>query len=221
MEIPIRFSPKAWRADTANLSWETRAFWFELVILMHESPRRGYLLKPNGSVWTMTDLCEKYGLETEQFKKMRDEIDAAQLWSRDDRKIPFCRRMIREEQRKSKAREHMVEERLEKVFESFELFLRGNPADQTKLNGLLNEHQKRGVNVRQELSKMKAWLATRPERRMTLKFIQNWLMKCEGSVRFVAPPKMDRPSEPAWIVQGYSSEEEWRQAKQRLQEAGL
>jgi hypothetical protein len=114
----------------------------------------------------------------------------------------------------------MVEERLEKVFDSFDLFLQGNPADQNRLNALLNEHHARGVNVRDQLAKMKAWLATRPERRMTLRFIQNWLMKCEGTIQ-IATAKPEKSSEPAWMVQGYSSEEEWRQAKRRLVEAGL
>lgn len=220
MEIFIRFSPKAWRADTANLSWETRAFWFELVILMHESPRRGFLLKPNGRPWRSEDLMERYKLTSDQLTRMRDEIEASQLWSRDGSKVPYCRRMIREEERKAKAREHMVEERLEKVFDSFDLYLKGNSADQTRLNALLNEHHARGVNVRDQLAKMKAWLATRPERRMTLRFIQNWLMKCEGNIT-IATAKPDKPSEPSWMVQGYSSEEEWRQAKRRLVEAGL
>lgn len=220
MENLIRFSPKAWRADTTNLSWETRAFWFELVILMHESPRRGFLIKPNGRPWRSEDLMERFKLTQEQLTKMRDEIEAAQLWSRDGSKVPYCRRMIREEERKAKAREHMVEERLEKVFDSFDLYLKGNPADQTKLNALLNEHHARGVNVRDQLAKMKAWLATRPERRMTLRFIQNWLMKCEGNIK-ITTAKPDKASEPAWMVQGYSSEEEWRQAKRRLVEAGL
>jgi hypothetical protein len=221
MEVFIRFSPKAWRADTANLSWETRAFWFELVILMHESPRRGFLLKPNGRPWRSEDLMERYKLTQDQLTKMRDEIEASQLWSRDgNSKIPYCRRMIREEGRKTKAREHMVEERLEKVFDSFDLYLKGNPSDQTRLNALLNEHHARGINVRDQLAKMKAWLTTRPERRMTLRFIQNWLMKCEGNIK-ITTAQPDKASEPGWMVQGYSSEDEWRQAKRRLVEAGL
>jgi hypothetical protein len=55
---------------------------------------------------------------------------------------------------------------------------------------------------------------------MTLRFIQNWLMKCEGTIK-IATAKPEKSSEPAWMVQGYSSEEEWRQAKRRLVEAGL
>lgn len=59
----MQFYPADWRKDPGVqcLSFEDRGIWFEIICLMHESPRRGYLLMPNGSPMMTTSLARIIG----------------------------------------------------------------------------------------------------------------------------------------------------------------
>jgi hypothetical protein len=134
--------------------------------------------------------------------------------------------MIREESKKAEWRKSKSDNRLEDLVSSYcpnDVCSNSNSNgisnsinnDQDKLSKVLEEHRKRGVKVEDELRKMKAWLATRQGRRMTLRFIVNWLNKCEGTVEVKIKPKVTKSScesDPAWKRLGFKDRYAWQDA---------
>lgn len=192
---------------------------------MHNSPRRGYLLNADSSPITREQLERKLHLSSDEVTALDRELVEAGVYARASDGIAFCRRMIREESKKAEWRKSKSDNRLEELVSSYcpnDVCSNSNSNsnnnidnDQDKLSKVLEEHRKRGVKVEDELRKMKSWLATRQGRRMTLRFIVNWLNKCEGTVEVKIKPKVNRSacdSDPAWKRLGYKDRYAWQEA---------
>lgn len=225
MKLPyFKFFPSDWASDTHHLSISARGFWFELLLIMHNSPRRGYLLNADSSPITREQLERKLHLSSDEVTDLDRELVEAGVYARASDGTAFCRRMIREESKKAEWRKSKSNNRLEELVSSHcpndvcsnsnsnSIDNTNTDNDQDKLTKVLEEHRKRGVKVEDELRKMKAWLATRQGRRMTLRFIVNWLNKCEGTVEVKIKPKPSQSScqsDPAWKRLGYKDRYAW------------
>jgi len=191
---------------------------------MHNSPRRGYLLNADSSPITREQLERKLHLSSDEVTALDRELVEAGVYARASDGIAFCRRMIREESKKAEWRKSKSDNRLEELVSSHcpnDVCSNSNSNsnnidnDQDKLSKVLEEHRKRGVKVEDELRKMKSWLATRQGRRMTLRFIVNWLNKCEGTVEVKIKPKVNPSacsSDPAWNRLGFKDRYAWQEA---------
>jgi len=191
---------------------------------MHNSPRRGYLLNADSSPITREQLERKLHLSSDEVTALDRELVEAGVYARASDGIAFCRRMIREESKKAEWRKSKSDNRLEELVSSHcpnDVCSNSNSNsnnidnDQDKLSKVLEEHRKRGVKVEDELRKMKSWLATRQGRRMTLRFIVNWLNKCEGTVEVKIKPKVNPSacsSDPAWKRLGFKDRYAWQEA---------
>jgi len=191
---------------------------------MHNSPRRGYLLNADSSPITREQLERKLHLSSDEVTALDRELVEAGVYARASDGIAFCRRMIREESKKAEWRKSKSDNRLEELVSSYcpnDVCSNSNSNsnnidnDQDKLSKVLEEHRKRGVKVEDELRKMKSWLATRQGRRMTLRFIVNWLNKCEGTVEVKIKPKVNPSacsSDPAWKRLGFKDRYAWQEA---------
>lgn len=96
----LQFYVGDWRKDPGvqSLSYHDRGVWFEIICLMHESPRRGYLLMPNGAPMMSTSLARILGLPTPQVIKTLNRIAEAGVSDRDpDSGALINRRMVRDQ----------------------------------------------------------------------------------------------------------------------------
>lgn len=96
----FQFYPSDWRSDPGiqALSFEDRGIWFEILCLMHESPRRGVLLLPNGSPMSSVALGRILGIPTPKMVKALDRIGAVGVSDREaDTGALINRRMVRDE----------------------------------------------------------------------------------------------------------------------------
>jgi hypothetical protein len=59
--------------------------------------------------------------------------------------------------------------------------------DDQWLNDLRKSEVYRGINVDRELGKMKMWLSLRPGRKLTRRFIVNWLNKIDAPIQINQP----------------------------------
>jgi hypothetical protein len=224
--------------DTHHLSISARGFWFELLLIMHSSPRRGYLLNADSSPITREQIQRKLHLTTDEVTALDRELVEAGVYTRTQDGVVYSRRMVREEAKKADWRKSKSDSRLDDLVSKYcpnDVCSNSNSnsnsisnkkadsnsvepprTDQDKLQLVLDEHRKRGVKVDDELRKMRAWLATKPNRRMTLRFITNWLNKVEGSITIPATkrpqPKSSCASDPAWKRMGFSDRLEWEKA---------
>jgi hypothetical protein len=101
----IAFYPGDWRKDIAvqSLSYHHRGIWFEILMLMHCSEQRGRLVlagkpMPNDAVARLLGLTEQEASNTMEI------LVASGVASRELDGTLYCRRMIREEERKAKLR---------------------------------------------------------------------------------------------------------------------
>jgi len=169
-------------------------------------------------------LERKLHLSSDEVTALDRELVEAGVYARASDGIAFCRRMIREESKKAEWRKSKSDNRLEELVSSYcpnDVCSNSNSNsnnidnDQDKLSKVLEEHRKRGVKVEDELRKMKSWLATRQGRRMTLRFIVNWLNKCDGTVEVKIKPKVNPSacaSDPAWKRLGFKDRYAWQEA---------
>lgn len=104
MKLPaLQFYPGDWKRDAGvqSLSIHDRGVWFECLLLMHDSAERGVLLI-NGRPPTVAALARILGLSAEELAESLEAIEAAGVSSlREDGAI-FSRRMVRDEDIRSK-----------------------------------------------------------------------------------------------------------------------
>lgn len=234
MKLPyLKFFPSDWASDTHHLSISARGFWFELLLIMHNSPRRGYLLNADSTPITREQIQRKLHLTTDEVTALDRELVEAGVYTRTQDGIAYSRRMVREESKKADWRKAKSDSRLEELVSSYcpndvcsnsnsisnnnnNKHIEPPKTDQDKLQLVLDEHKKRGIKVDDELRKMRAWLATKPNRRMTLRFITNWLNKCEGNLVLPtakkAEVKSSNASDPAWKRLGFKDRYAWNDA---------
>ncbi len=102
MKAPaFQFYPADWRKDPGiqSLSLNDRGAWFEILCLMHESPRRGVLLLPSGEPMQPKQLARILGVSCDKTNLILKRIQVSGVSSRDQLTgALLCRRMVRDEE---------------------------------------------------------------------------------------------------------------------------
>ena len=103
----FQFYPGDWMKDPAVrcLSLAARGLWFDMLCLMHESPRRGYLQHPSGKRVEAVQLARMVGGEIAEVAALLDEIADAGASSETAQNVVYCRRMVRDERKRQKCSE--------------------------------------------------------------------------------------------------------------------
>ncbi|AMV20452.1 hypothetical protein [Planctomyces sp. SH-PL14] len=96
----FQFYPGDWKKDPGvqALNYHDRGVWFEILLLMHESSKRGVLLL-NGKPMPNEALAAALGLDNQNLESTLTKLEAYGVASRDEETGALvCRRMIRDEQ---------------------------------------------------------------------------------------------------------------------------
>lgn len=93
------FYPGDWLKDPAvrSVSLAARGLWTDMLCLMHESPRRGYLQHSNGKPVTAEQLARMTGCSTDEVSRLLRELEDAGVFSCTDHGVIYSRRMVRDE----------------------------------------------------------------------------------------------------------------------------
>ncbi len=116
----ILFYTGDWLKDPAVrcCSLEARGLWIEMLCLMYESPKRGYLALANGEPPTSVQLSRMVGASHEDIERLTDELRACCVFSETNDGIIYSRRMVSDElirADKSKAGKKGMEARYNKT----------------------------------------------------------------------------------------------------------
>jgi hypothetical protein len=101
----IKFFGVDWRSDPKLrlCSAASRGVWIDMITLMMESDRFGYLLI-GGKAASVSDIAALTCTPPAVVKKAIDELGAKGVFSRDDAGVIFSRRMVRDAERQEQAR---------------------------------------------------------------------------------------------------------------------
>lgn len=133
-----------WIRDTRMLSLEARAIWFDLLTLMHDSDRRGYLYNRTGKPFSHEQLALYCATSCETVTEAIRELIDSGVASCTESGVLYSRRIVKDEQKRQAARQAGKKG--------------GNPAlkkpstgppDEVKgaLNGTLKGEDKRPLNI--------------------------------------------------------------------------
>src|ERR1700722_20477218 len=72
-----------WRKDAGvrSVTVAARGLWIDMLSLMDESPRRGYLLKASGKPFTLDELARNTGTSTDEVSRLIRELEDAGVHS--------------------------------------------------------------------------------------------------------------------------------------------
>lgn len=103
----LLFYPGDWLKDTAlrSVSVEARGLWIDMLCLMHESARRGYLQHATGKPVTQEQLARMTGCSSEQASRLLQELIDSGVCSCTEHGSIYNRRMVRDEQKRAKCSE--------------------------------------------------------------------------------------------------------------------
>jgi hypothetical protein len=98
----FQFYPGDWLKDPAvrSVSIAARGLWIDMLCLMHESPRRGYLQHETGSPVNAEQLARMTGCSTVQVESLLSELDNVGVFSSAERGVIYSRRMVRDEKKR-------------------------------------------------------------------------------------------------------------------------
>ena len=161
----LSFSPQSWWTDTRTLSLQAKALWFEILLLMHTSPKRGYLLNHDSTAIGAKALAVGLGTTTDVIVELCKELESAGVFSRTAEKIPFSRRMVREQSR--------IEKELAGAREE---------DDKSKLDKILKLAKERGIDTAREMNKAQCYLLAHPDKKFSIRFITTWMNKAEPTL---------------------------------------
>ena len=82
-----------------SVSYAARGLWMDMLSLMHESARRGYL-QVNGKPVNAEQLARMTGGSTDEVSRLLQELEDSGVFSRTDDGTIFSRRMVREERKR-------------------------------------------------------------------------------------------------------------------------
>jgi hypothetical protein len=105
----IHFYTGDWQKDNGVrfLSLAARGLWWEMIQIMHEADRRGYL-EVNGLALDHRTLAARIGgrgTSSAQVKKLMDEMETLNIYSREDGSgVIYNRRMVRDEELRERDR---------------------------------------------------------------------------------------------------------------------
>lgn len=104
MKLPfIKFFPRDWQADTAlrSCSIEARGVWIELLCIMAQSDRHGYLIGRDGKAMDLDIMSRLTGCFKDTLYTCLSELEESGVFDREENTgIMFSRRMAREEEKR-------------------------------------------------------------------------------------------------------------------------
>jgi biotin operon repressor len=91
-----------WMKDPAvrSVSYAARGLWMDMLSLMHESDRRGYL-QVNGKFVSAELLARMTGGSTDEVSRLLQELEDSGVFSRSDDGCIYSRRMVRDERKRA------------------------------------------------------------------------------------------------------------------------
>lgn len=103
----IQFYTGDWRKDPAvqSLDHFQKGVWIDVLCLMNESPRRGYLILPSGAPMPDDAIARNLGLEVDRWREVKSALLLLGVASENDVGALYNRRIVRDEKlRAQKAR---------------------------------------------------------------------------------------------------------------------
>lgn len=99
----IQFYPGDWLSsrEVRLLSAAARGVWIDLLCLMWNAPRRGYLEAKEGVPMPMEDVSILIGVDKKTLIAAIAEMEQRNTYSVDSNGVLFCRRMVRDEERRA------------------------------------------------------------------------------------------------------------------------
>ncbi len=83
-------------AGVRSVSCKARGLWIDMLALMDESPRRGFLQQASGKVVSLEQLANICGCSTDDTSRLVQELDDAGVCSSNEDGIRYSRRMVRD-----------------------------------------------------------------------------------------------------------------------------
>lgn len=103
MKLPsFQFYPGDWMKDPAlrGVSIAARGLWIDMLCLMHENDRRGYMQHPNGKPVTAEQLARMTGCSTDEATRMLAELIESGVCSCTEHGVIYSRRIVRDENKR-------------------------------------------------------------------------------------------------------------------------
>ncbi len=103
----MQFYPGDWLRDVdlRTCSLAARGLWLDMLCLMWQAPRRGYLQQSSGNAITTEMLARAVGTGTDDVAGLLQELESAGVFSHGEHGMIYSRRMVREETERAGARE--------------------------------------------------------------------------------------------------------------------
>ena len=104
MKLPsFQFYPGDWMKDPGlrSVSLEARGLWIDMLCLLFESVRRGYLQHATGKPVSPEQLARMTGGSAEQVSRLLRELEDSGVFSRTEHGTIYSRRMIRDERKRA------------------------------------------------------------------------------------------------------------------------
>ena len=108
----FKFEPRAWRADLElrSCTLAARGLWIEMLALMHESNRRGYL-EVSGKAPSPEQLAMLVGCLPKEVSRLLQELEDAGVLSREPSGTIYSPRMVREHLETTASRKRVARHR--------------------------------------------------------------------------------------------------------------
>lgn len=92
-----------WLTDNGvrSLSLAGKGLWFDMLCIMYESPKRGYLSVVINKPMTVSQLARMVGADKDEVSSVLEELDQANVFSYDSNKVIYSRRMVSDETQRS------------------------------------------------------------------------------------------------------------------------
>lgn len=96
------FYPGDWMKDPAlrSVSISARGLWTDMLCLMFESDRRGYLQHATGKVVTAEQLARMTGCSTDDVSRLLQELNDSGVSASTEHGVIYSRRMVRDERKR-------------------------------------------------------------------------------------------------------------------------
>lgn len=87
------------------VSHAARGLWIDMLCLMHESDRRGFLQLPNGEPMSEVHIARMTGIPPEEVSRLLTELSTSGVYSCTERGTIYSRRMAKDESKRVKCKE--------------------------------------------------------------------------------------------------------------------
>lgn len=103
----FQFYPGDWMKDPElrSVSLPARGLWMDLLCLMHESDRRGYLQHATGKPWTLEQIARVTGCSTDEASRLLQELADSGVSSCTEHGILYSRRIVKDERKRTACKE--------------------------------------------------------------------------------------------------------------------